>query len=157
MKPQTVQLKRLYACKESIEFASNYDSLIEAWNNCPRGDWMLWLASKLNVDKRKLFLAKGKCAETVIHLMKDERSRKAVQGSIDYGNGIINEDELRIIASAASASAASAYASDASAAAAYASAASDAYASDASAKLENQLETANICREILTGEIIKRS
>ena len=136
---KTTKLKKLDACKSAIEFSKGFKTYKEVWENCPRGDWMLWLASRLKIDKRLLTLAKGKCAQTVLHLMKDERSRNAVQAAINFGEGLITEDELRTAADAAAyaAYAADAYAADAAAAyaadAAADAAAADAYAADAAA------------------------
>ena len=70
-------LKNLNACQEAIDWVGD-KSLQEAWNTCPRGDWMLWLYKRLYPDNlRELTLAKAHCANTVRHLMKDERSLKA--------------------------------------------------------------------------------
>jgi hypothetical protein len=127
---QTMQrLIELGACKEAREWAKDKTAQ-ECWEQCHRGDWLLWWAKKEGVGLRELTLAKGRCAETVIHLMKDQRSKKAVQAAIDYGNGLITDDQLRTAyADAAAAYAAAAYAADAAdAAAAYAA---DAYADDA--------------------------
>src|ERR1017187_5205879 len=71
-----------------------------------RGDWMLWLAKKANIPLKELTLAKGHCAATVLHLMKDERSKKAVEVAIKFGEGIATREELNAAADA-SASAAS--------------------------------------------------
>ena len=166
------QLKQLEPCESGYKFAQSKNSLIEAWNTCERGDWMLWFAQKLNCPLRLLTLSKGKCAETVAHLMQDERSRNAIKVAIDFGNGAASREELAASASAAYAAAAyaaaNAYAANAnaasyaasaaaSAAAAYAAAAYAAsYAANAcadAAKKANQLQTANICREILTDFI----
>ena len=62
---------------------------------------MLWLARKLNIDKRVLTLAKGHCANTVRHLMKDERSIAAVDMAIKYGEGNATDSELAAAADAA--------------------------------------------------------
>lgn len=127
---------------------------------------MLWLyVRSKNVDQKKLSLAKGYCAKTVEHLMKDKRSLDAVQAAIDFGNGLITSAELAAYAAAADAAyAADAdYAADAADAAAYAAAvATDADAdADAvayaaavaavavAAKIKNQLLTADICRKYL--------
>ena len=185
-----MEIKKYNPCREAMEFRLQYETFEQAWNACPRGDWMLWIAQKAGVDKRLLTLAKGKCAETVIHLMKDKRSVAAVQAAIAYGSGKITDIELRDIAAdayaayaAADAAYAAAAAADAAAdaaaaaAAAYAAAAAAdaaadaaAYAADAAAyaaadaaadaaytayRKENQLKIANICREILTDEIMK--
>jgi hypothetical protein len=175
-------LKKLNACREAVKWAKDYTTINDAWNACHRGDWMLWFASKIKGDRRILTLAKGKCAETAIHLMKDKRSIDAVKAAIAYGNGEIDDQELKAAAAAAYAAdadadadaadayaAAAAYAADAYADAAYAYAAADAYADAAAdayayaaaayayadAKANNQQKTADICREILTDEIMK--
>lgn len=99
-----------------------------------RGDWLLWLAKKTDIPKRPLTLAKARCAKTVIHLMKDERSINAVNLAEEYGlSDEVSEDDLRK-------------------AAAYAAA--DAAYDDALSK--NQLQTAEICREVLGKMIIAR-
>ena len=168
------EIKKFDPCKSAIEFRKEFKSFEEAWDACPRGDWMLWLASKLKVDKRLLTLTKGYCAKTVEHLMKDERSKKAVQAAIDYGNNLIDEEELRgaaataYAATATAAAAADAAAADDAAAAAYAAyaayAAAAAYAAYAAAaadaaayatKKENQKLTADICRKYLSKIVFK--
>ena len=148
-------LTSLNACEESLEWIEDRNA-DQMWADCPRGDWMLWLMQKCGLNKRKLTLAKGKCAETVKHLMKDERSINAVEVAIRYGYSEATEEELTDAAAAVYAAAADAAVYDAAAAvyaaAAAAAAAADAavYAADAAdAKKENQLLTANICREIV--------
>jgi hypothetical protein len=146
------EIKKFDPCKSAIEFRKEFKSFEEAWDACPRGDWMLWLASKLKVDKRLLTLTKGYCAKTVEHLMKDERSKKAVQAAIDYGNNLIDEEELRgaaataYAATATAAAAAAAAAADDAAAAAYAAyaayAAAAAYAAYAAAAADAAADAA---------------
>ena len=128
---KTTKLEKTGSCREAILYVKEQENYVKAWQNCPRGDWMLWIAAKLKVDKRLLTLAKGKCAETVLHLMRDQRSKDAVRAAIDYGHGIISDEQLRITAAAA--------------AAAYTACA---------ARKQNQLQTANICREILTEVVL---
>jgi len=162
-------LEDLNACNEAKDWIEN-KSIDEAVASCHRGDWLLWLADKINIDKRKLTLAKGYCANTVRHLMNDDRSIAAVDAAIKYGNGEISEDELNFAAAstaaayfadAASASAAYAAGADAGAAgAAYAAgaaaAASAAAAAYFGAKIKNQKITADICRQYIGDEIIKK-
>ena len=115
-------LLKLNACKPAIVWAAD-KSWQEIYDTCHRGDWLLWLFYHTNSDRRLLTLAKGHCANTVRHLMKDERSIKAVDAAIAFGNGEITRQELNAAhaaVAAAAAVAAHAYA----AAAAYA----DAYA-----------------------------
>jgi hypothetical protein len=126
-------IKQFNPCYDALLWYESQPSTEEAWNNCHRGDWMLWIAKKLNVNIRVLTLAKGLCANTVRHLMKDERSIKAVNAAIAYGKGEIDDEELR---EAADFAADSAYA-----------------AADFAAAIRKQ--TADICREILTEEVFK--
>jgi hypothetical protein len=74
-------------CDSGLTFVKSCISYKEAWETCKRGDWMLWIAKKLNVDLLKLTTAKALCANTVRHLMKDERSIKAVDAAILFGQG----------------------------------------------------------------------
>ena len=130
---KTTKLEKLNACKDAIEWAANQKNYKEAWQSCERGDWMLWLAFKLNIDDKKLTMAKVMCVKQVEHLMRDQRSRDALQSCIDYANGKITRNQLNAAAYAAAAAydAAAAYAAYAATAAAYDAAA--AYAAYAAA------------------------
>jgi len=152
-------LLKLKACKEAVEWAGDKTAK-EIIDTCHRGDWLLWLADKLKVDDRPFTLAKGHCANTVRHLMKDDRSIKAVDAAIAYGNGEVSKEELKNAASAAYAAyaaSADSYAAAASAyAASYAADAAASYAADAAAsRKSNQLETADICRKYLGKYLYK--
>jgi len=161
------------ACKDGFDFAKDL-TLDEFLNTCERGDWILWLFAKMNRESlQELTLAKGHCANTVRELMKDERSTKAVDVAISFGEGKATRKELDAAyayayaaadaadaAAYAAAADAAAYAAAAdAAAAAYAAAdAADAaaYAADAdayAAKKQNQKQTADICRKYLPLEI----
>lgn len=145
-------LRELRACSDAREWAGTM-TIEEVVEKCHRGDWMLWLAKKVDIDDCKLTLAKGHCANTVRHLMKDQRSIDAVDAAIRYGNGEISRKELNQYTSAAyadAADAAAAYAADA-AYAAYADAA--AYA--AAVRGKSRLQTADICRVYIGAEIIE--
>jgi hypothetical protein len=153
---KTTKLEKLSACSEAIEWVATQKNKIEAWQNCERGDWMLWLAKRLNVDDRKLTLAKFKCANQVRHLMKDQRSLDAMDAAEKYGNGEISREELNAAAYAASAASAAYAAYAASAYAAYSAAAyasSAAYAAYAYSD-ESLKKSADFCREILTEEVL---
>lgn len=161
-------LEKNNACKDGYLFAKDL-TLEEFLATCSRGDWILWLFVKSNPNSLKeLTLAKGHCANTVRHLMEDERSIKAVDVAIAFGEGKATKKELDSAAAAADAASDAAYASDAASAAA--DAAYDAYApnaadaasyaaSDASdayaayAYEQNQMETADICRKYLPLQI----
>jgi len=151
------KLTELEACLDAIYWAKS-----KTWNEiidqCHRGDWLLWLAQKVKLDLRTLTLAKARCAKTVIHLMKDERSINAVNVAESFGLGNATKEDLDAATAAAYTAAYTAATAAADAAntatntaAAYAYAADAyayvyAYAAD-TARKSNQLLTANICRE----------
>ena len=124
-------LSKLKACQEAQNYYATQDSFESAWNNCPRGDWMLWLASKLNVDIHTLTLAKAYCAKTVYHLMTDERSKDAIIVAINFGRHLATDIELKNAANAAAYYATAAYADYTAAYDAYAANAADDAAADA--------------------------
>ena len=171
-------LIELNACQPARDWAAD-KTWEEVYNTCHRGDWLLWLFQRTNPnDLQLLTLAKGHVANTVRHLMKDQRSLKAVDAAIAFGEGRISREELDEAADAAAdAGYAAAWAADAvwAARAAYyaaANAAADAddaatyaaradaaatYAARADAAAdgyeENQKLTADICRKYLPIEI----
>jgi hypothetical protein len=119
----------LKACEDASEWSYNKDWK-EVYETCERGDWLLWLYQNTNHNKRKLVLAAAKCAETVIRLMKDDRSKKAIEVAIRYGLKDATEKELKKAAEAAAEAAA---AEDITKAAAYTAAYAAAYAAAAAA------------------------
>jgi hypothetical protein len=151
----TEYLKSINACSDAIEWAES-KTVEEVVATCHRGDWLLWLASKCDIGLQPLTLAKGHCANTVRHLLKDDRSIKAVDTAIAFGEGRATREELdAAYASARAAAYAAAYAS--ARAAAYAAAAADAYYdADAAAAIENRLQTADICRQYIGDLIIQK-
>jgi hypothetical protein len=163
------KLSRFNPCSDAMEYFLSQKNYKEAWENCERGDWMLWIAKKLDIDDRKLTMAKYHCAAQVLHLMKDRRSINAMAASLRYANGEINRDELAADAAAADAADAAATAAYAAAYAAYAADAADAaataaataaYAADAAdaadaARNSSLKKSADICRKYLTEEVFK--
>jgi hypothetical protein len=151
-------------------------TLSEFWEECDDGCWILMVYVKLYPDNvRERVLAAGHCAATVSHLMKDQRSIDAVKAAIDFGNGKIDEQQLKkahvaaydaaINANAATAAALAAdaayYAAEAAAFAANAAYAA-VYATNAAAdaantlREQNQRQTAEICRMYLNIVIDKK-
>lgn len=156
----STHLREIRACDEAKEWATG-KSFEEVWTTCDRGDWMLWLAKKMQDkegwgDLRNLTMAKVKCASLVTHLMKDERSLNALAVAERFANGEATKDELDAAAYAAYAAYADAYA-DAADADAYADAyaayaayaAAYAYAAYAAARTNVLQLSAQICRDII--------
>jgi hypothetical protein len=83
-------------CREGLKYYKSKASFEEAWNDCERGEWMLWMAAKLKVDDRTLTWAKALFANTVRHLMKDFRSIATVDATLRYADGGISREELKV-------------------------------------------------------------
>ena len=114
-------LKSVEACEPAVEWAGN-KIIEEVVETCHQGDWLLWLARKCDIELQPLTLAKGHCANTVRHLMNDERSIRAVDVAIAFGEGKATREELDTAAAdayAASHAHAHAHAAAAAAVAAY--------------------------------------
>ena len=135
MKTFKEYLESVDACEPAVEWAGD-KPIEQVVAECHRGDWLLWLAKKCGVEPQPLTLAKGHCANTVRHLMTDERSLKAVDVAIAFAEGKATREELDDAADAAYAAYASAFA-----------------AASAAAYAANQQETADICRKYI-GELI---
>ena len=159
----TFEISQFNPCLDGLTYRQTMPDFKTAWEQCPRGDWMLWIAKKLDVDLLKLTTAKALCANTVRHLMKDARSTKAIDVALLFGIGQASKDQLN--AAAYDAYAADVAYADYAADVAYAAAAVDAavmdtaavYAADAAdTKKQNQLQTANICRDVLTEVVFEK-
>lgn len=176
-------LKTNKACESGLKWAEKQSDLYELWNNCHRGDWLLWLAKKLKVDERKHMLCAALCAHTVAHLMTDRRSREAVRIAFLWGRGKATDEKLlsarkaawaatcgcattaaalaagdTALAAASAATWAATRAADADAAdgAARAAALATAWAAADAAADRNRLRTAEIARKILTQEVFEK-
>ena len=94
-------LIELNACEEARNWAQG-KTFEEVYTTCDRGEWLNWLFNKTNPeDIQLLTLVKGHQANTVRHLMKDERSLKAIDTAIAFGEGRATREELSEAARAA--------------------------------------------------------
>jgi len=137
----TEKLGKMDACKDAVEWASQYSTLQKAWDKCERGGWMLWLAGimsgKPGSNKRKkLVLCACECARLSLKYVKKGEGRplKAIETAEKWANddNINIQDVQKASDAAAAYSAAYSSAAYSSAAAAY-SAAYYAYCSDVAA------------------------
>jgi hypothetical protein len=137
-------IKDLRPCSEAVEWLDKQESLEQAWKECERGDWMLWLLGKFSgkagSDTRKrLILCCCEVARQSLKYVKNREGRPlaAIETAEKYARneyGVSIED-VRKSAAYADYAAADAYAADADAAAVYAAdaAAAAVYAADAAA------------------------
>jgi hypothetical protein len=158
------QLSLWSACSSGAEWAGKR-TWREIWHDCPRGDWLIWLAVKAGVDRRLLILCACACARRALVHVKpgEDRPRLAIEAAelCTKNDTPENRQKARAAAYAASAayaayaSAAYAAASDAAAsdAAAYA-AASDAAAADDDARVKEQRACADAVRSIIGWDVI---
>ncbi len=59
-----------------VEWARAYgDDWARAWNECPRGDWLLGLAARRGVDRAELVRAACECAELALEYVADDEAR----------------------------------------------------------------------------------
>ena len=99
-------LTKLNACKEAIDWVGN-KTIEQAWNECQRGDWLLWLAAKLDIDRKILVYAACQCARTALQYVPtgEKRPLIAIETAERWCRGEATLDEVKIAARAAAASA----------------------------------------------------
>ncbi len=120
-------LKPLRPCEDALEWAKNYTSKDDAWKECTRGDWMLWLLGTQSglpesEARNLLVLCACDCAELALQYTKDTRVKACIGTARAWANGKATIAELREAREAAysAAHAAAAYADAAAYSAAYA-------------------------------------
>lgn len=110
MKEWIKELNNLKACDEALEWCEGYDSLQEAWGNCDRGDWMLWLAGRLSgnpetASRKKLVLATCECARLALPYVAEGETRplKAIETAEQWARGENNVTLAQVRAAGANA------------------------------------------------------
>jgi hypothetical protein len=125
-------LEKYNACRDACIWAAGRAVAEDSWLACERGDWLLWIAARLGVDRRLVVLAACDCARLALPRIPDgeHRPRLAIEAAERWARGEATIEEVRAAASAADAYATYAtYAASATSYAAYAAyAADDAYA-----------------------------
>jgi len=148
-------LTKLGACTEAVKWAGRKTPK-KAWETCKRGDWLLWIASKLDIDRKKLVLAACACARTALKYVPvgEDRPRIAIETAEAWTRGEATIEQVRTAAYAASAAAdaasAAAHAAYAAARAAYAASA----AAHAAAHAAARKDIADIVRKIIPFSVI---
>jgi hypothetical protein len=135
-------LNELHACSEARAWAKG-KTLAEVWLGCGRGDWLLWLAGRMQGEpgwftREQVVLAACDCAETSLKFVREgeDRPQKCLEVVRAWATGNATLEEVRVARVAAyaayayAASDAAYAASDAAYAASYAASAA-AYAAAA--------------------------
>jgi len=153
------KLNKLGACNEAVEWAKEMKNGQAAWDNCERGDWMLWLAGKTagkpkSVKRKKLVLCACECARLALKYVPkgEDRPLKCIETAEAWARGEDSYDDLvearRAASASASASAAYASASASAASASAASASAYASASDAAAYAASAYDAAYVTKTL---------
>jgi hypothetical protein len=84
-------LQKLNACYEAVKWVEDKDPET-AWHECQRGDWLLWIAARLEIDRKLLVLAACDCAEPALVFVPDgeERPAKAIAAARAWAAGEAN-------------------------------------------------------------------
>jgi hypothetical protein len=136
-RPLLPLLKKHGACHDALTWAAGRTVSEDSWLACDRGDWLIWIAARLGVDRRLVVLAACDCARLALPRIPDgeHRPRLAIEAAERWARGEATIEEVRAAASAADAyatyatyAACATYAASAASAVAYAASAADAYA-----------------------------
>ncbi len=178
-------LQRLNACHDAIAWCGDRGSE-QAWRECERGDWLLWIAVRLGiVDRRTVVAAACDCAElgrpywrcedvdvlaaclgTTRAWCRGEATIEQVRVAVDatYTAVLTAADAVALAADAVLAADAAAFAADATytavlaADAAYAAAhAADAATYDGDARAEVLRQSAEIVRRYIGWDVIREA
>jgi hypothetical protein len=102
----------LDACRSAVEWVEHrYDlTLSELWDECDRGDWMLWLAARVGVDRKLVVRTAADCVETALRYVPpgESRPRTTVETVRRWLRDEATNEEVRIASLAAADYAASA-------------------------------------------------
>ena len=84
-----MNLEKLHACDESIEWYEAQESDEHAWSNCERGDWLLWLLGRIGVDRKRLVLCCCECARLSLKYVPEgeDRPRIAIDTAERWAKG----------------------------------------------------------------------
>ena len=124
------QIKKYHPCSDAVAWIGD-KTLAEAWSTCERGDWLLWLAGRVEVDRKLLVTCACQCARLVLPLVKkgELRPLKAIEAAEGWARGEVMKKEVRTAADAA-------------------------YAAAADARKKTQLQCCAIIRKVITVEMI---
>ena len=121
-------IAHLSPCVEAAEWLKTQPDASTAWNNCQRGDWMMWILSKTAVDQQTSVALACRFARTALQYT-NQTDNRPLAAIVVAETWLANPcEETRTAARVAAAAAARAAADVAAYAAAYAAAAAHAAA-----------------------------
>ena len=128
------------ACRPAMEWLKDRD-LFRMWEECERGDWLLWFAAKVGIDRKVIVRTACACAREALRFVPDGeiRPKTAIETAERWCNGEATIEQVR----------------NASSAAAAAADAADAAADAACARKEALEKSAQIVKSMLSLDQIK--
>lgn len=101
-------LVRLDACEGALAWVRAHPkpTFRERWEECERGDWMIWLAARVRIPDATLRLIAADCAEEALPIYErerpgDDRPRRAIEAARAYARGEIDGEALAAARAAA--------------------------------------------------------
>ena len=152
-----MNINHLRPCTEAAQWLETQPDIATAWNCCQRGDWMMWLLTKLPTPKEvSVTLACG-LARSVLHLVpaSEDRPRLAIEAAERWLAEPTEENRIACWAACWAAARAAARAADAAARAAAWDAARAAHAARAAADAAADAAQADIIREVVSAEWVE--
>jgi len=142
-------------CREAVDWIEAHPGMTfeRAWAECPRGDWMLWIAARLGVERKTLVLAACACARLALKFVKpgEERPLRCIETTERWARG---EATIVEVCTARAAATAAAYAATP---AAYAAADAAHAATDAdAARTSMRIKTAAATRVVIPWTTISK-
>jgi len=104
----TEKIEELNACDDAVKWLQEQESYEQAWQDCVRGDWMLWLLDKKagpveSQSSKDLALCRCEVAELSLPYAGKNKDvcEKTYQAIRNYHAGKLTVEELRSVAAAA--------------------------------------------------------
>ena len=96
MKNAKAAVERFTPCGEAREWLDGRSPYL-AWRQCHRGDWMLWIAAHLEIDRKLIALAACDCAETALKFVPEgeDRPRIAIETTRAWCRGEATIGDVR--------------------------------------------------------------
>src|ERR1700734_1856565 len=106
-------LSKLSVCSDARVFCRGHKTIKAAWLACERGDWLLWFAGKLDIDRKVLVFVACQCARLVLKNTTDKRVLKCIEITERWtADNAMIEEMITARRDAADAADAAAYAAD---------------------------------------------
>lgn len=151
-----VNIRTLSIDNDLIKWVDN-KTIEEVVKECPYARWFFQISKTIGIPNKQIILAKGLCANTVRHLIKDKKVIIGIDAAISFGKGKrLGEEKLKSAGFYAYSNSYALYSDEVVADSYKVGVLYTNYFESLVARKENRLQTANICRKILGQLIINR-